>query len=454
MINPVRHRIAGAILATGLARLLRFADQIILLPLLISAWGTETYGEWIALNSVAFFINLAGFGLADAASSDIVLRHSADDADGAARSFSTFILLITIAVVGGFALFFGVVTLFNLSDMISLREIQIADARRVVLILSLSQLLFLYVTPLAGVLGAAMGAARPTFHYGIARAVEILAIAVVIRFGATPTEVASIVLAATVLNIVMNFVVALRRAPWLSFRLADFDLSVVRRTWRPSLGFFGLFICTALIGVNAPRLLVFHFLGAASLTTFMVLMTYTRAARMIAFSLSQATQIEIGREFGNGRLDRVKTLIERVLGGTMGLAVILLAAGLLVAPYVIPAWTRGRVAVVWNVLDVLALGALLGTYFDTLMTATAAFNRTLLVSLGYGLGLAIGLPLAVVLLPSLGLLGMALGLLFPEFMGSCAAMRVLSTAVPRPRISTSPRPFMPFVLFSGKSNDD
>jgi O-antigen/teichoic acid export membrane protein len=451
---PMRRRIFGAVLAAGFARILRFADQIILVPLLLAAWGTEQYGEWIALNSIAYFANIASFGLADAASSDIVLRHSAGDTEGAKRSFSTFVLLLTLAIICGYAMVFAVVQLLGLSKIISLHAISVDEAKHVVLIASLSQLLYFYTIPLGGTIGAVLGAARPTLFFGIGRAAELIGVAIALQFRATPFTVALIMLAAIILNIVMNVVAALRCAPWLSIKLKDFDAGVLRRTWTASLGFFGLFISSSLVGVNLPRLMVFHFLGAGSLTTFMVLVTYTRGARMIALAISQSAQVEIGRAFGNGRLDQAKSLIEGVLSTTMGVAFILLAAQLALASFVVPAWTRGHVSVAWGLLDALAVVALVGTYFDSLVTTVAALNRTTFVSLGYGLGLAVGLVAAVLLLPLIGLPAMAIGLLCPEFAGSAAAVRTILWLVPNSLTVVVPRTYWPPSLLTAKLQKD
>jgi O-antigen/teichoic acid export membrane protein len=455
MINrPVHRRIVTAALAGGLTRVLRFADQIILVPLLLAAWGTEQYGEWIALNAVAYFANIANLGLADAASSDIVLRHSSGDTHAARRAFSTFFVVLTLALSCGYLALVGVVQVVGLSKILSLQAISIHEAKFVVLAAGLSQLLYFYTIPLGGAIGAVLGAGRPALFFGIARAAELVGVAIALQFGATPLVVALVMLAAVILNIVMSVVAARSCAPWLSVKLSDFDTGTLRRTWTASLGFFGFFISSALIGVNVPRLLIFHFLGAAPLTTFMVLVTYTRAARMIALAVSQSTQIEIGRAFGNGRVDLAKRLIEGVIGVTTGLALVLLLAQLALASFIVPAWTRGHVSVAWGLLAILAVVAFVGTYFDTLTTTLAALNRIALAAAGYGLGLAIGLLVAVILLPSLGLPAMAIGLLCPELLGSLAAMRGLSAVIPNPLKLAVPRAFWPAGLLSGKMGEN
>src|SRR5262245_2090908 len=85
----VRGRILSALAVSGFARVLRFADHILLIPMFLTAWGAAQYGEWITLFSLAAAAGLAQFGLADAAFSEVVLRYSSGDLKAAARSFST-----------------------------------------------------------------------------------------------------------------------------------------------------------------------------------------------------------------------------------------------------------------------------------------------------------------------------------------------------------------------------
>src|SRR5205085_710774 len=148
------------------------------------------------------------------------------------------------------------------------------------------------------------------------------------------------------------------------FRLGDFDTGALGRTWKASLAFFGLWICINIIYVQVPRLLVFQFFGAAALATFTVLVTYTRAARMIALMVPQAAQVEIGLAFGDGQTEQFKKLVETAVGWAVVVAAVVLGIAMVLAPFVVPVWTRGHVAVEWGLFTALAVSALVGTYFD------------------------------------------------------------------------------------------
>jgi O-antigen/teichoic acid export membrane protein len=425
---------------------MRFAEQLLLVPLLLAAWGPERYGEWVALTSIALMVQVANFGIGHAGFSDIVLRFGSGDAGGAARSFVTAIVLITAVVMIGCGVLVGALWLFDIASFAPLHAFTANEAEAVIVIVSLSAFMTFYAEPLTGVVSAAIGAGTPNLLFGVSKAAEVVGIAIALHLSASPVDIAIIILSATLLNLLMNVAVALRWAPWISFKLRDFDIHALRRTWKASLGFFSMFVCMNIINVQAPRLLVFNYVGAEGLTTFSVLVTYTRVARLLALMVSQAGQVEIGRAFAHGNLVVFKQLTETILAASVALAAILLMAEMLAAPVAIPVWTRGNVAVHWDLLAVLAFGSLAGTYFDAIWLAVSATNRISLVAIGYALSVAIGLLLGFLLFPWLGLLAVAGYLIVPEIGGAAAAIRSLRTIAPSIRIRSTPLRFRPFSL--------
>jgi O-antigen/teichoic acid export membrane protein len=445
--STARRRIWGTLAGNAFTRLMRVAEQLLLVPLFLTVWGAERYGEWIALNSMAIFAMVGNFGIAHAGFSDIVLRYAGGNKRDAARSFVTSMVLLTAVIGCCYLLLAAALQVFDLHAVIDLRSISFADARSVILLVTLSTLLSFYAEPLNGVISAEMGAAIPSLLFAISKAAELLGIAAALLLSASPVVVALIMLGATLLNLTMNLVVALLNAKWMSLSVRDFDVAALQRTWKASLGFFALLVCIQVFDGQVPRLIVFHYFGGAVLAGFSILVIYTRAARLLALTMSQAAQVEIGRAFAHGLMDQVRNLIETILGSAIGIAGVILVGEIVLAPVVIPIWTHGRVAVASDLLLGLALVAFVGTYFDAAMAAVSAINRVGLVAFGYGASLALGLLAAVLLLPFLGPLAIAVGLLFPELGGSWAALQTLHEAVPSPPIRLIPRSLWPKSLF-------
>lgn len=398
--TTARRRIWGTVAGNVFLRLVRVAEQLLLVPVFLAVWGAERYGEWIALNSLGLFVALANFGIGQAGASDIVLGYSRGDQRQAARSFVTSMILITLVIACGYGLLVAALNTFDLGSVLTVQSLGLSEARAVLLIITLSTLLGFYMEPFNGVISATMGQALPSVLLAVSKAVELIGAAcALIVFSAGPVTVAAVMLGATLLNLAMNVVVAFFYAPWISFSFRDFDLGALRRTWKASLGFFALLVCVVVFASQLPRLIIFHYFGASVLAGFSVLVIYTRAARLLAQTMSQGAQVEIGRAFAHGLLSQVKHIIEAILGGAVGTAGLILAAEIVLAPVVIPIWTHGQVQFSWDVLVVLALVAFVGAYFDAAMVGVAAINRVGSTALAYGAGLAVGLLGGTALLP-------------------------------------------------------
>lgn len=431
--NPMLRRILGAAAANGVARVMRIAEQLLLIPLLLAAWGVERFGEWIVLTSIAVFATLANLGVGQAARSDIVIRYASGDSEGASRAHFTSLLLLTLLVAAGFAAIVAVAHAFDIGRVVSLKAMSAEEARFVMVVAGLAALVTFYTEPLSGAINAVAGAATPNFLVGIAKACEVAAIAIALRWSAGPSAIAVVMLAAALFNVLLHAAVALRLAPWLTWRLGDFDATVLRGTWRASLGFFLVFAGINLVNIQVPRLIVFQYFGAATLVVFTVLVTYTKTARNIVAMISQSAQVEVGRAYARADLDQTARLVYGILGTSVALGVLLLAAEILVAPIVIPLWTHGEVEVAWGLLGALAVVALVGVYFDATILLAGALNRILLAGIGYWIGLAAGLALALVLLPSIGIVAVAgIGLLLPDLIGAFAATHALGALLRRP----------------------
>jgi O-antigen/teichoic acid export membrane protein len=431
--NPMLRRILGAAAANAFARVIRVVEQLLLIPLLLSAWGVDRFGEWIVLTSIAVFATLANLGVGQTARSDIVIRYAAGDTEGAARAHFTSLVLLTLLAAVGFAGIAGFAHAFDIGRFVSLKAMSAEEARFIMVVVGVSAFVTFYTEPLTGAINAVAGAATPNFLIGVAKACEVAAIAIALRWSAGPSTIAVVMLAAALFNVLLHAAVALRAAPWLTWRIGDFDTTVLRGTWRASLGFFLVFAGINLVNIHVPRLIVFHYFGAAALVVFTVLVTYTKTARNIVAMISQSAQVEVGRAYARADIDQTARLVCGVLGMSVALGVLLLVGEILVAPIVVPLWTHGEVEVAWDLLGALAVVALVGVYFDAAILSAGALNRILLVGIGYWIGLVTGLALALALLPSIGIVAVAgIGLLLPDLIGSFAATHTLGALLRRP----------------------
>jgi O-antigen/teichoic acid export membrane protein len=429
---PALTRIRHAFLAHGVARGARIAEQLLLIPLLLAAWGVEQYGAWIALNSLAALASVAALGIGHTASADIVLRHGEDDEAEAARSFTTAMALMVATTALGFAGLWLVGALTDVADAAASGIIPPDDAHRILLLVGLATLLSFWIEPTVGVLSAVRGAALPNLITGAVKAAEIACVAMALAVGAGPAGIAGVILAAVVLNILVNLALVRRHAPWIWAGRRGLSLAPVRRAWRSALSLHLAFLALNVASIHGPRLIIAHELGAAAVTVFTVIVTYTRTARNLSGMIVQSAQAEIGRAYGRLDLGLTRHLIQSAMGSSLGLCLLLIAGALAASPVFIPLWTHGSVGVDPPLLAALGAVAVAGSLFDTLLNTTLAINRLAPVALSYCAGLLAALGTGWVLLADFGTTAMATALLLPEIAGAAAGLIVLGRVLGGP----------------------
>ncbi|WFU39429.1 hypothetical protein QA640_34480 [Bradyrhizobium sp. CB82] len=423
----VRRRIRSAFAAYLFARTIRVAEQIILVPLFLSSWGAQSYGEWLALAALAGFAAIANLGVGQAAAAEVILQSTRNEFSKASCIVVTSLLIILASIIAGLIVLGFLLALVDLRALAGIVLDEMPTPGPLVVILAGATLITFLSEPLAGTLSAAQGAAVPNAIAAISKTIELVCIGFMLRVGAGPLAVAAIMLAGAMLNVTLHLVWALRRVAWLSFSLANFDLGFLTRIWRSAAGFFLIYVCVNILGVYMPRLLVSHSLGPVALATFSVLATYTKTARNLATMTSQATQVEIGRLWAIGETKSVRQLVRGMLRNATLLAAVLLVAELVLAPTIIPRWTGGHIPLNWELMIALAVVALLGCYFDGTLLAASALNQVGLISFGYATGLLLGIVGAAILLPWTGRLGtIGICLLLPEIGGVLSGHRILA----------------------------
>ncbi len=413
--KKLRRRAWEAILSVLFSRVVRTGEQLILIPCFLSAWGVNTYGEWLTLTAVVAFVNFTNVGLGDASASDIVILLSAGRREQAEQSFSNcVVMLFAIGVIVSLILtvIFLTVDIRSVAGFTSIRN---AEAIVIVSCVALSLVLAFFCAPLGAIIGATAGAGAGILILGVVKTFEIVTIGgAVLLFGARPTTAALIGLLCAGIAVACQVIVIRRVAPWFRLRTFTIEFEPLLRMVRPSLSYFALFASLNIFGVQLPRLILFSIVGPAAVAIFSVTVTYSRTVRSVAGIITSAMQVELGRLFGSGDMRRFQSLVERLCRMTVWSALslsLLLLAG---AAFLIPLWTNGRIAVEWPLLTLLVVGACIGSLADAIMVSLMSINRVGRIAIGHLGGVAVGLAFGSLFVNHFGSAAIAAGLLVPE----------------------------------------
>lgn len=104
------------------------ANQLLLVPFFLSAWGAEYYGEWLTLCTIPSVLMFSDMGFGTSACNAFVLAYSGGEYQKAANIFKTGFYITTCCIVLGIALSFGTMVFAKATGLLDKSLISADDA--------------------------------------------------------------------------------------------------------------------------------------------------------------------------------------------------------------------------------------------------------------------------------------------------------------------------------------
>lgn len=367
-------RLGRTLSANAYGQLVTILVQLALVPLLLHAWGTRTYGTWLLLSAVPFYLTFSDFGFTTVAKNAMVMATAAGRRDRAVAVFHSIFALLCLTLP---LLMAGSVVLVLLLDMgawLGGGAVPIAAARATLLLLALNVLLYqIFLLVCAGIRSADQPASEATWA-ATARLGEGAAVALAALAGGGMVAAAAAMVALRLLFLTGAYRWLRARAPWLRLGWSHASRATLATLWYPAFGHAALPVGHALL-IQGGVLIVGGVLGPAATILFSTARTVARlgaaGAGMVNNSVSAEFAVLAGaaNSAGSDRLFRVHAATTLAMTGIYAVAVLVLG------PWIIGWLTHGVVRVVqpFFLLMVGAVGAEM--LWSALFTPIAAVNR-------------------------------------------------------------------------------
>ena len=267
--GSLRGRVMRSIGAEALGQVLNIGIRLMLLPLFLTTWGAESYGEWLILTAIA-----AWFGLGDLGGQlYFINRLTTEWVTGKLelfqRTYSTGLLLFLGSSTILFMVVLIAVTYLPIADSL---EINSVNQTTVKVILMLMALRFSVALPIGLMLGVyrAIGIQVTSVMYGnLMLLIQFVASAVALLNGGGMLLLAAL----EVLPFLLIFIVVIsdlpRRLPseFKLFALDQADRKIFRAAISPSLHFLGLQVSAAIM-IQGSVLVLARTLGPVEVAIF------------------------------------------------------------------------------------------------------------------------------------------------------------------------------------------
>lgn len=404
--------------------------QLVTVPLLISAWGVEQYGAWLALTALAGFAANANFGLLNAFNVEITTVGGGGDRERLRTTVHSANVMLVLLLGPALLLLCAAGWYLPVASWLKLEAVTRLDVFQVLLLVSVQLFADTLRSISASVIVAQGRYGLPNILAGGLRLVEIAGLAVIVlALGGTIVHAAALSTAIALVSLVVHRAVAHRMTDGMLRGGRRFDRALVRSLLPASLGSFILSFGVNTVTVHGTRLALSAFLGPQALAAFAVTMTAAKMIDQLNVSFVGVLQPEFSRLRGSGSPADTERLV--MLGSQTALAsFLLLAAGVLaVGPVAFELWTHGTIAFSYPLAMLLLAGILLMQTGKTTLYYLVGNNAVLGLGVGALASALAGLGLSIVAMPHWGVYGAAAGFVAGEALMlatviACAAHRL------------------------------
>jgi O-antigen/teichoic acid export membrane protein len=408
--SNVGSRLLRTFRAFGAGQAIYICSQLGTIPLLITVWGKELYGEWILLASVPAYLTIADLGFGFAVANDVAMREAKGDNEGAMSSLQSAWAVVCALCTLFCLVFLLVVAFVPFWEILHITHISPPTCRTIACLLMVQVLL----TQIQGVVRAPLRCGG-NFVHGVKlknfEALSILCSTFLVAFLHLPPLALAILIATVSVSINLAFAFeSRRRVPWLrlGFRLAS--LEKVRSIAWPAFT-QNLIPLSSALSIQGCLAVIGYAEGAAgpvSALQFSTTRTLTRLINQLSYTVASSFQPEFSVTAANKeKLSFARRMHHRASQLSFWTAVFLVVSLRVVGPPLYRIWTRHKVDLNLPTFDLLLLGLLFtGLYYGSLMVALS-INKHSGASIRILIFSALAIPSAYVACKFYGIAGVA-----------------------------------------------
>lgn len=378
--------------------------QILLVPVLLRAWGPERYGVWLLLSAIPTYLTFTDFGFTLTAKNEMTIKAAKGDTEGALVTYQSVLMLLSVTVAIVVMLAVAILSFVSLGAHLGLGDVSEGEAKFVVFLLGLNVLVYQYIMLLSAGARAVGRPAAETALAATARLVGgVLTGAVAILGGGL--EAAAIASFATNLTFVAVFFVWVRQiAPWLRIGWAHSTRREVMRLFKPSISFMSQSVGQA-VAVSGP-VVVLGMLGMPlAVVVFSTSRTLARLGTTATNMIGAALIPEYSRVFGSGEYSLFRHLASLHSSAALGIACIYSIFLYIFGGWILRAWTHGEVRLEEPFFTLLLVSVAFEMLWTTIYIPVCAINRHVFMANTYGLLVLCGVVASYFLAERFGLTG-------------------------------------------------
>ncbi len=430
----VARRLTASFGAVLLGPAVTLLVQIVNVPVMLRVWGPALYGEWLMLSAIPSYLLLTDLGFGNVAGSDMTMRVSADDHEGALETFHSSIALVGLVTLALLLLLVALFFTVPMHRLLHLSAMSPGEVQLTLLLLSVNSLIVLQWGVLMAPFRSTGRYATGMFAVNCIRIAEAAGFLIIVVRHTRPVGLAAFMLMISVAGTLWLMLLHRAGAKRLPIGLRAASRSRIRELSAPAFAFLA-FPLGASVSTQGMTIIAGITLGPLAVAAFNPMRTLSRLALQLTDTVKVSFWPELSAAFGARdlplarRLHRIAIQLSIVLAGVSLL--FLFGAG----PRLFALWTHGRIPFYAPVFNLLLLTGFANALWNASSAVPVAANRHRRLSLLYVAFSLLSIGVAYELSTRFGLPGIAAGMLFLD---SCMAVAVvpISTGILEERPGT------------------
>lgn len=396
-------------------RTVYFVSTIAAVPILIGEWGTKGYGTWLVLTALAVYMAVSTTGLSSASSVEMLQAVGARDEPRAQRAFVQSVNLLGVLMTVIIAPMLLAAYFLPLQRLLNLSDVTDWDVFLILCFMAFQ----VWAVTMRLVIGSAISTVG---RYGVSEAIaataklcelSMLIFFVIVLHGGLVWAAAAVAIA-SFLDVTVNLLVCFHWVPWARFDFTKLDMSWAREFLRPTMGNFVLSVAVSAVIIQAPRVVLSIVVGPAAVAIYGVYAGAMRMMEQFTGLVISTVIMEVAREIGRKRLERVQLLVTSAIQFATTCALSVSLGLLALGPLVFEVWTRNKVAFDYRLMALFLFTGLVVQLGKVGQVYLVGSNRILRASILMFFGACLGVTVGGLLAPHWGGAGMGLGGLVGE----------------------------------------
>ena len=312
--GALRGRILRSFGADALGQVLNVGIRLLLVPLYLSQWGAQSYGEWLILTSLATWFSLGDIGGQMYFINRLTAEWAVGRIDVFQRVLSTGLLLFLASSI---VLFSSILIAVNWIPIASWLDLHSVNQELAAEILMLMSLRFLASLPIGLFLGIyrAIGIQATSVMYGnLILLIQFIASGLALNAGGGMLLLAALEVVPFLLVFILVIFDLRRRLPQEInlFKITLADKSILLAAISPSLHFLGLQLSAAIV-IQGSVLVVAKTLGSLDVAIFSTMRIVANVMSRFMGMLANAAWPEITRLAYLGQVEKLTKLFGVIL---------------------------------------------------------------------------------------------------------------------------------------------